>query len=107
MGRGVLAAAGGSGGNPFLILSAQKHSKNTPAPSQNVEKRSKNIPWSVKRMFFERFGIKNGFPPEPPAAARTPRPIFDDKTLKKLSFNAPGNVFGAFFHIFRRRRSVL
>ena len=38
MGRGVLAAAGGSGGNPFLMT-----------------KRSKNILLTLQGMFFERF----------------------------------------------------
>ena len=61
---------------------------------ENFNKNVKKMSRTLKNIFWTLLGSKMGGPPEPPATARTPRPIFDDK---KCSKNVFFNVRGIFF----------
>ena len=70
---------------------------------------SKKCPGHKKKYFLNTFGIKNVWPPEPPATARTPRPIFDDKKCPKNVFKMffiLQDIFLTFFRIFFVARRI-
>ena len=122
MGRGVLAAAGGSGGNPFWIQKPfkiyqqklRKHFLTTfPIPPENNQKTLRRLRKSWKNtwgVFFECFwsvlGSKMDSRPNRPQPLEPPAQFLITKTLQKHSKNTLGNVFWMFFDIFRRRRNV-
>lgn len=86
-------------GFQYLAKNAQK---NIPAPLKNVETHSNNSPQNIFCLFLKRFGIKNGFPPGPPAAAGTPRPIFDYKNVSKTVKKHTGECFLTAFRHFSK-----
>ena len=71
----------------FKIDNAKSVNKNV---NKNVKKMS---PTLKKNIFWILLESKMGGPPEPPATARTPRPIFDDKECSKNVFLMSG-TFG-------------